>query len=184
MVPLMICRTRNSVFFLRWSGRIVKTRLCFGRNFQNVTVCNFCLKKNVLLFSVKRKMPILFFMNCERPRFIFRETWSRPLLCHHHNMYWHRKSLKKIMFSSATLCHSTRNVQKQKKGQEMRCHCHNSDSLLPLQRKSMSPWWSMDVIGQIQVHQWLFHFKSQTWWVMIEVREIVKTNLLPARKLW
>ena len=33
--------------------------------FQNVTVCNFCLKKNVL-FSVKREMPILFFVNCER----------------------------------------------------------------------------------------------------------------------
>ena len=34
--------------------------------FQNVTVCNFCLQKNVLLFSVKREMPILFFVNCER----------------------------------------------------------------------------------------------------------------------
>ena len=34
--------------------------------FQNVTVCNFCLKKNILLFSVKREMLILFFVNCER----------------------------------------------------------------------------------------------------------------------
>ena len=42
-------------------------RLCFGSNFsfQNLTVCNFCLKKNVL-FSVKREKPILFFVNCER----------------------------------------------------------------------------------------------------------------------
>ena len=34
--------------------------------FQNETVCNFCLKKNVPLFSVRREMPILFFGNCER----------------------------------------------------------------------------------------------------------------------
>ena len=34
--------------------------------FQNETLFNFCLKKNVLLFSVKREMPILFFVNCER----------------------------------------------------------------------------------------------------------------------
>ena len=34
--------------------------------FQNETLFNFCLKKNVLLFSVKREMPILFFVNCGR----------------------------------------------------------------------------------------------------------------------
>ena len=30
-----------------------------------LTVYNFCLKKNVLLFSVKREMPILVLVNCE-----------------------------------------------------------------------------------------------------------------------
>ena len=40
--------------------------LCFNVIFQNVTVCNFCLKKNILFFSLKREMPILFFVNCER----------------------------------------------------------------------------------------------------------------------
>ena len=34
--------------------------------FQNETVFNFCLKKNFSFFSVKREMPILFFVNCER----------------------------------------------------------------------------------------------------------------------
>ena len=52
------------------SGQIVKTTIehSFALDiiFQNDTVCNFCLKKYVLLFSVKREMPILFFVNCER----------------------------------------------------------------------------------------------------------------------
>ena len=34
--------------------------------FQNKTVCNFCFKKKFFFFSVKREMPILFFVNCER----------------------------------------------------------------------------------------------------------------------
>ena len=52
------------------SGPIVKTTIEHGFALdiilQNDTVCNFCLKKYILLFSVKREMPILFFVNCER----------------------------------------------------------------------------------------------------------------------
>ena len=62
---------RNSVSFLHHAERegpkVTTTRNAwFNVIFQNVTVCNFCLKKNILHFSVKREMLILFFVNCER----------------------------------------------------------------------------------------------------------------------
>ena len=43
------------------------TRLCFGRNFSNYNGTQLLFKESFsLFFSVKREMPILFFVNCER----------------------------------------------------------------------------------------------------------------------
>ena len=55
-MPFMICRTRNSVSFsipqnAKWmDSENNKQGFALDVIFHNVTVCNFCLKKNVLLF--------------------------------------------------------------------------------------------------------------------------------------
>ena len=67
-MPFVICRGRNLVSLAskwtesdnNWEG------FAWDVIFQNITVCNFCLKKIVFIFSVKREMPILFFVNCDR----------------------------------------------------------------------------------------------------------------------
>ena len=46
--------------------------------FQNETVCNFCLKKNVLPFFREAWNAYFIFHELWKDRFIFRETWSRP----------------------------------------------------------------------------------------------------------
>ena len=50
--------------------------------FQNETVCNFCLKKNVLLFFREAWNAYFIFRELWKDRFIFREMWSRPPLYH------------------------------------------------------------------------------------------------------
>ena len=47
-------------------------------------VCNFCLKKNVLLFFREAWNAYFIFRELWKDRFIFRETWSRPPLYHPH----------------------------------------------------------------------------------------------------
>ena len=56
--------------------------------FQNETVCNFCLKKNVLLFFREAWNAYFIFRELWKDRFIFRETWSRPPL--YHPLNWQR----------------------------------------------------------------------------------------------
>ena len=81
MVPFVICRTRNSVSFLHRAEREVdgwwknKQGFALDEIIQNETVCNFCLKKNVLLFSVKGEKPIFFSWIVKEP---FYFPWSRP----------------------------------------------------------------------------------------------------------
>ena len=46
----------------KWTdGENNKQGFALDEIIQNETVCNFCLKKNVLLFSVKGEKPIFFF---------------------------------------------------------------------------------------------------------------------------
>ena len=47
--------------------------------FQNKAICNFCLKKNVLLFFREARNAYFIFRELWKDHFIFREKWSRPL---------------------------------------------------------------------------------------------------------
>ena len=59
------CHSWQTLWLIQWKPQ---TRLCFGCNFSK---CNGMVCQKKLFFLVKREIPLLFFVNCERADLFF-----------------------------------------------------------------------------------------------------------------